>query len=176
MGRRVLRPYRGSAQPHERGLENRRQGWRRCRAIGSTGVLGGLGYNPAPMAKRETKRSKSRQRSRTASRKSPSRKSKDGKLPKEAVTIVVLLKSREGQEPLLEAELRALVGPTRKEDGCITYDLHRGDAPSSFLLHEVWESREAHRLHTQTPHFIRWNARKDALLVSRDATFWSQIV
>ena len=93
------------------------------------------------------------------------------------MTLVVLLKSREGQEPLLEAELRALVGPTRREDGCITYDLHRGtDTPSSFLLHEVWESREAHRLHTQTPHFIRWNARKDALLASRDSAFWTQIL
>jgi quinol monooxygenase YgiN len=129
------------------------------------------------MAKRATKSSASRRRSRTSARRSASRKSKDGKLPKEALTLVVLLKSREGQEPLLEAELRALVGPTRKEDGCITYDLHRGaDTPSSFLLHEVWESREAHRLHTQTPHFIRWNARKDALLVSRDSAFWTQIL
>jgi quinol monooxygenase YgiN len=129
------------------------------------------------MAKRATKSSASRRRSRTSARRSASRKSKDGKLPKEALTLVVLLKSREGQEPLLEAELRALVGPTRKEDGCITYDLHRGaDTPSSFLLHEVWESREAHRLHTQTPHFIRWNARKDALLLSRDSAFWTQIL
>jgi quinol monooxygenase YgiN len=129
------------------------------------------------MAKRATKSSTSRRRSRTSARRSASRKSKDGKLPKEALTLVVLLKSREGQEPLLEAELRALVGPTRKEDGCITYDLHRGaDTPNSFLLHEVWESREAHRLHTQTPHFIRWNARKDALLVSRDSAFWTQIL
>ena len=89
----------------------------------------------------------------------------------------MLLKTREGQEPLLEAELRALVGPTRKEDGCITYDLHRGaDVHASFLLHEVWASREAHRLHTQTPHFIRWNARKDSLLTGREATFWTQIL
>src|SRR5215475_13129082 len=130
------------------------------------------------MAKRATRSTGSRRRSRYAgTRRSSARKSKDGKLPKEAVTLVVLLKSREGQEPLLEAELRALVGPTRKEDGCITYDLHRGaDTPSSFLLHEVWESREAHRLHTQTPHFIRWNARKDALLASRDSAFWTQVL
>jgi quinol monooxygenase YgiN len=78
---------------------------------------------------------------------------------------------------LLEAELRALVGPTRREDGCITYDLHRGsDVPGTFLLHEVWASREHHRLHTQTPHFIRWDARKDALLASRDVTFWKKVV
>ena len=89
----------------------------------------------------------------------------------------MLLKAREGQDPSLEAELRALVGPTRKEQGCITYDLHRGaDVTGSFLLHEVWASREAHRLHTQTPHFIRWNARKDALLASRDSAFWTQII
>ena len=132
------------------------------------------------MAKRKTKKAGGARRSRAtgARKRTSARKSaKDGKLPKEAVTIVVLLKAREGQEPLLEAELRAMVGPTRREDGCITYDLHRGaDAGSAYLLHEVWESREAHRLHTQTAHFIRWNARKDALLAGRDATFWTQIV
>jgi quinol monooxygenase YgiN len=130
------------------------------------------------MAKRVTKSSGGRRKPAIGAKKSASRKSaKNGKLPKEAITLVVLFKTREGQEPLLEAELRALVGPTRKEAGCITYDLHRGaDVPASFLLHEVWESREAHRLHTQTPHFIRWNARKDALLTSRDATSWTQIL
>lgn len=77
---------------------------------------------------------------------------------------------------LLEAELRALVGPTRREQGCLTYDLYRGaELAGAFLLHEVWASREYHRLHTQTHHFLRWNARKDALLASRDATFWKQI-
>jgi quinol monooxygenase YgiN len=102
---------------------------------------------------------------------------RDGKLPKDAVTLIVILRAREGQEPLLEAELRAMVAPTRREDGCLTYELHRGaDVPGALLLHEVWASREHHKLHTQTPHFLRWNARKDALLVSRDATFWKLIV
>jgi hypothetical protein len=26
------------------------------------------------------------------------------------------------------------------------------------------------------PHFLHWDARKDALLASRDVSFWSQIV
>ncbi|HEV1994501.1 MAG TPA: putative quinol monooxygenase [Candidatus Acidoferrum sp.] len=100
-----------------------------------------------------------------------------GKLPKEAVTLIVILRAREGQETLLEAELRALVGPSRKEDGCLTYSIHRSiDTPGALLLHEVWASREAHTEHTHTPHFLRWNARKDALLASRDANFWKQIV
>src|SRR5579863_326595 len=116
------------------------------------------------MAKRKTKKK--------AARPHKSRRAKSAKLPKEAVTLIVQLRPREGQEMLLEAELRALVGPTRKEDGCLTYDLHRSsDGPSAFLLHEVWASREAHTKHTNTSHFLRWNARKDALLASREVTY-----
>jgi quinol monooxygenase YgiN len=100
-----------------------------------------------------------------------------GKLPKGAVTLIVILRAREGQETLLEAELRALVGPSRKEEDCLTYNLHRAiDIPGALLLHEVWASREAHAEHSHTPHFLRWNARKDALLASREGAFWHQIV
>jgi quinol monooxygenase YgiN len=101
---------------------------------------------------------------------------KIGKLPKEAVTLVVLLRSKEGQQLLVEAEIRALIGPTRKEEGCLQYDLHHSlDQPSLFLLHEVWATRDHHTAHTKSPHFLRWNARKDSLLASCDVTFWQQI-
>jgi len=125
------------------------------------------------MAKRKGKKAgarKSKRRSRKA------RRARGGKLPKDAVTLIVILRAREGQETLLEAELRALVGPSRKEEGCLTYNLHRSvDSPGALLLHEVWTSREAHTEHTHTPHFLRWNARKDALLASREANFWTQV-
>src|SRR5437016_13198764 len=124
------------------------------------------------MAKRKGKKAgarKSKRRSRKA------RRARGGKLPKDAVTLIVILRAREGQETLLEAELRALIGPSRKEEGCLTYNLHRSiDTPGALLLHEVWTSRQAHAEHTHTPHFLRWNARKDALLASRDGTFWTQ--
>ena len=124
---------------------------------------------PTIMAKRKTKKKPARSRK--------SRPGKSTKLPKDAVTLIVQLRPRDGQEMLLEAELRALVGPTRKEDGCLTYDLHRSEgAPICFVLHEVWASREAHSRHITTPHFLRWNARKDSLLASRDATFWKQVL
>lgn len=78
---------------------------------------------------------------------------------------------------LLEAELRALVGPTRKEDGCLAYDLYRSaEGPAAFLLHEVWARREDHTRHTGTPHFLRWNAGKDPLLASHDKAFWKRVV
>jgi quinol monooxygenase YgiN len=92
------------------------------------------------------------------------------------VTLTVIVRAKEGQELLLEAELRALVAPTRREEGCLQYDLHRSaELAGQFFLHEVWASRELHTAHTRTPHFLRWNARKDALLAAREATFWQQI-
>lgn len=93
------------------------------------------------------------------------------------MTLIVQLRPRDGQETLLEAELRALVGPTRKEEGCVAYDLFRSaEPPAAFLLHEVWARREDHTRHTNTPHFLRWNARKDALLASMDKTFWKRVL
>lgn len=123
----------------------------------------------------------SKRKAKKASRKSKSAKRtgalNHAKLPKNGVTLVVLLRARTGHEPFLEAELRALVPPTRKEDGCLQYDLHRAaDGTGAFFLHEVWETREHHTAHTKTDHFLRWNARKDALLATREATFWTQIV
>src|SRR5467141_5312471 len=123
------------------------------------------------MPKRKVRKARMK-KPRRRTRKAPG--AAGGKLPKEAVTLIVMLRAREGQETLLEAELRALVGPTRREEGCITYDLHRAIEPlGALLLHEVWATREHHRVHTQTPHFLRWDARKDALLASREVSFWS---
>jgi len=123
------------------------------------------------MAKRRARQPTSKRSSRQAH--SPAK----GRLPKDAVTLTVVLCAKEGMEGALEAELRALVGPTRREEGCLTFDLHRAaDLPGAFLLHEVWASREHDARHTQTPHFLRWNARKDALLASRDASFWKLVV
>jgi quinol monooxygenase YgiN len=128
------------------------------------------------MAKRKAKKTASKRPGRKRVRRT-SRSHGNAKLSKDAVTLIVLLRAREGQETLLEAELRALVGPSRKEDGCLRYDLHRSaETPGALLLHEVWETRDAHTEHSHSPHFLRWNARKDALLASRDATFWKSIL
>ena len=125
------------------------------------------------MAKKKKKRASSRKKTALRRGKTPN----GGKLPKEAVTLAVILRPRDGQDLMLEAELRALIAPTRKEEGCLRYDLHRSvEGPGAFLLHEIWETREHHTAHTKTDHFLRWNARKDGLLASREVGFWRQIV
>jgi quinol monooxygenase YgiN len=127
------------------------------------------------MSKKKTRRRAAKSKPR---RGTPGRSSRNsGKLPKDAATLMVILRPREGQELFLEAELRALIGPTRKEDGCLRYDLYRSaEGPAAYLLSEVWESCAHHTAHTKTDHFTRWNARKDSLLAVRDVGFWKQIV
>lgn len=124
------------------------------------------------MAKKKRRRPGTRKSRKTRRRSASSNE----KLPKHAVTLAVILRPRDGQEMMLEAELRALLSPTRKEEGCLRYDLHRSiEGPGAFLLHEIWETREHHTAHTKTDHFLRWNARKDALLSSREVGYWKQI-
>jgi len=121
---------------------------------------------------------KAKRRAKSKPRRGSSRKSSrnSGKLPKDAATLMVILRPRDGQELFLEAELRALMGPTRREEGCLRYDLYRSaEGPAAYMLYEIWESRAHHTAHTKTDHFTRWNARKDSLLASRDVGFWKQI-
>ncbi len=92
--------------------------------------------------------------------------------------LLVILHARPGKEKELERELRALIVPTRQEAGCLRYSLYgaseSGDA-GTFLFYEVWRTREDHALHTQTPHFKRFSARKDELVEARDSAFWKQL-
>jgi quinol monooxygenase YgiN len=120
---------------------------------------------------------KRRAKSRRAIKSRRKTGAKKTRLPKDAVTLTVILRAREGQETLLEAELRALVIATRREEGCMRFDLHRAEEPpGTFLLHEIWASHEAHLEHRKLPHFLRYDARKDPLLLSRNAIFWKQVL
>jgi quinol monooxygenase YgiN len=125
------------------------------------------------MARRKAKKSSRSSKAGKASRLSAK---KTDKLPKDAIALVVMMHAKPGQELLLQAELSALIRPTRKEEGCILYDLHRScDVAGDFLFYEIWASRDAHAEHKRTPHFSRWNARKDTLLAAKESTFWKKI-
>jgi len=96
--------------------------------------------------------------------------------PKGGITLIVALRARPGREAELEKELRALVGPTRAERGCLAYDLHASsDVPGLFLLREIWASLKHHQKHWETEHMKNWGQRKGALVETREASFWKQI-
>ena len=68
-------------------------------------------------------------------------------------TLVAVMRARPGKEEELEAGLKALIEPTKAEDGCHTYTLHRGsEDPSLFIFYENWTSAEHLDAHLANDH------------------------
>jgi quinol monooxygenase YgiN len=71
----------------------------------------------------------------------------------EQFALIVEFKAAPGKRDVLRAELLALVTPTRKELGCIRYDLHQSiEEPDDFTFYEVWASRAALAAHDASSH------------------------
>jgi len=58
-----------------------------------------------------------------------------------------------------------LVAPTRKEKGCINYNLYQStDDPTLFIFYENWESRGDIEWHLTMPHCSIFDERTEGLL------------
>lgn len=63
------------------------------------------------------------------------------------------------------ALLRGIVGPTRKESGCLRYDLLRNPAdPAAFTFVEEWRGEADLKSHFEQPHMVAAMARVPELL------------
>jgi quinol monooxygenase YgiN len=81
------------------------------------------------------------------------------------VAVVSISTAKPGQEAKLEAALRALVEPSRRDAGCITYDLHRDiKDPSTFVFFEIWESLELLQAHGQAAHVVAFRGQAPELV------------
>lgn len=69
------------------------------------------------------------------------------------LVVIATVKAKAGKEHELAEVLRKFLTPTRREAGCIQYDLHvdRED-PGSFAFYERWADEAALNAHLQTPH------------------------
>lgn len=69
------------------------------------------------------------------------------------LTIVARILAKEEHQALVKSELLKLIEITRKEEGCIRYDLHQDNENSNlFLFYENWESRELWQIHMNNDH------------------------
>lgn len=63
---------------------------------------------------------------------------------------------------------RAVIAATRKEEGCIFYDLHQSVTdPDQLVFVERWTSREALAKHFDAPHMTPWRAAGAECVVER---------
>jgi|ERR1017187_8735844 quinol monooxygenase YgiN len=93
------------------------------------------------------------------------------------ITVVATFQARPGKEAELKNALIGLVTPTRKEAGCINYDLHASpEDPAKFLFHENWASQAHLDAHLQSPQIKALLPRVDELCVAfPEIKIWEKI-
>lgn len=75
------------------------------------------------------------------------------------VNVVYALYGKPGLDKLLLDELRPLIQRSRKEAGCLLFDLYRLTSDRSrFFLHEVWKNHDALEVHSSNFHTTRLRA------------------
>jgi quinol monooxygenase YgiN len=74
-------------------------------------------------------------------------------VPKDAVILTAIIKARPGQEEAVKEALLAMVEPTRKEAGCLCYNLHQSKSDKAqFIFYEQWAGQAALDAHRKTAH------------------------
>jgi len=72
---------------------------------------------------------------------------------KTSLTVIAYIFAKRGEEQRVRAELLSLVDETRKEKGCINYDLHESEEnPAHFLMYENWRSAADLEVHARSAH------------------------
>jgi quinol monooxygenase YgiN len=92
----------------------------------------------------------------------------------QTLTVVAEMRAKPGREQDLRNALLSLIEPTRKEQGCVQYDLHvHTDDPARFVFYENWASRERLTIHLDSPHLRAFVAASADLLAEpmRVATY-----
>jgi quinol monooxygenase YgiN len=95
----------------------------------------------------------------------------------ESLTVVVQIKAKPGQESQVRQELVSLVGPSRKDLGCLNYDMHQAlDNHSLFLVHENWTSEAHLEQHLQKPDVKATLVRLEQMVTEPpQITLWKKI-
>ena len=86
-------------------------------------------------------------------------------MPEPLLTVVAEMLAKPGKEETLKAQLLAMVAETRKEDGCVQYDLHVSTKePGRFVFYENWTSEETLDRHSKSPHLTAFGKIAPELL------------
>ncbi len=84
------------------------------------------------------------------------------------IYVVATLAIKPGSLEALRAAAAECIAATRKEKGCISYDLHASMTdPEALVFVERWESREDLTAHSRQPHLAAWREASAPHLVSR---------
>jgi quinol monooxygenase YgiN len=95
------------------------------------------------------------------------------------LTVVAVVYAKQGFEEQVKQELLKLVPLTRKEPGCLQYDMHVNVDlnslqvnPGMYLFYENWRSREDWDIHMKMPYLKNWFDMAPKVTEKIDLTIW----
>ena len=82
------------------------------------------------------------------------------------VSMIARIRPKSAKTSELRGVLKTMVAPTRREQGCITYNLHEQviGTEVTFTFYEVWSSQEDLDRHMRTEHVHRLTDHLDELV------------
>lgn len=84
------------------------------------------------------------------------------------IYVIATLTIKPGSADALRAPAAACMTETRKEEGCLAYDLHQSFTdPDKLVFVEQWESRQALSIHSKTEHLKAWRDASAPHLIER---------
>ncbi|MGE5404116.1 MAG: putative quinol monooxygenase [Candidatus Saccharibacteria bacterium] len=92
------------------------------------------------------------------------------------VTVVARIKAKPEASTKVREELLKLIEPTRKESGCISYDLHQDNEDATlFFFLENWESKELLDKHLKSEHIKAYLKSTENLVEQWDLNLLTKI-
>ena len=93
------------------------------------------------------------------------------------IIVVAHFKAKAGKEAALQELLRGLIEPTRKEAGCLRYELNQEiENPAAFTFAEKFSSREAFESHVKSPYIKSFGERSADLVESRQVRLHRELL
>lgn len=93
------------------------------------------------------------------------------------VTVIAYIFAKAGEEQRVRTALLDLVEQTRKEKGCINYDLHESSTDvRHFVMYENWESHADLDTHSKSPHLCAFGKSMGPFLERpTEVTKWNML-
>jgi quinol monooxygenase YgiN len=85
------------------------------------------------------------------------------------IYLIATLKIRPGTAAEVAAAAAPCIEGTRREPGCVSYDLHASlTDPATLVFVERWKTQADIDAHMKMPHFLAWREKAKDLILGRE--------
>ncbi len=97
-------------------------------------------------------------------------------MPDGAIILVAEIKAKSDDIEAVKKALKAMVAPTRKEKGCLAYNLHQSKKDKSvFMFYEQWASQAALDEHGKSAHMAAMRKAIEGKVEDVEATAYEYL-